>query len=184
MFNVIAADPPWKYDNAKTGGSMKSGAMQKYEGMTLTELEAVPVRRIADKDAILFLWATVPMLPEAIILLHSWGFKYKTEITWIKLGRMGLGYWFRGNNEKLLIGVRGHIPPFRHQHKNYMLEFPSRHSAKPSVFHRLVEDAIKGSIPHPRKIELFARRELPGWTCVGNEIQIGQDVSKTLEQYL
>lgn len=105
-FNCLLADPPWSYRNKKTGGSMKSGAAAHYDTMTLEEICRLKVRNIAEKDSVLFLWATVPMLEEGLVVMRAWGYDYKTMLTWHKEGWLGMGFWFRGQTEHLLFGVR------------------------------------------------------------------------------
>ena len=70
-FDIIYADPPWAYRNKKTGGSMKSGAETKYPTMAIDELCALPVRQIAAKNSVIFLWSTVPLLQEALQLMGA-----------------------------------------------------------------------------------------------------------------
>lgn len=165
-FKTICADPPWKYDNQRTGGSMKSGAVQKYPVMDLAQIKALPVSNIADKDCILFLWGTVPLLPWAFEVMDAWGFKYKTCLFWNKIGRRGLGFWFRGQVEVCLLGIRGKVTPFRCQLPN-VIEAPiSKHSQKPVDFFHLVEPYT----PEPR-LEMFARTSRLGWYCWGNEVE-------------
>ena len=57
----------------------------------------------------LFLWATAPMLPQALEVMAAWGFKYKSHMVWVK-DRTGTGYWFRNAHELLLVGTKGRIP--------------------------------------------------------------------------
>ena len=38
-FNVLVIDPPWQYRKRETGGSLKSGAAQKYNTLTIKQLE-------------------------------------------------------------------------------------------------------------------------------------------------
>lgn len=83
-YKCIVADPPWTYNNKKTGGTMKSGSAAKYPTMTLEEICALPIREIAAKDCCLFLWTTTPLLMEAMEVWKAWGFKYKTKIYWEK----------------------------------------------------------------------------------------------------
>ena len=45
---------------------------------------ALGVASIAAPDSVLFLWATVPMLPQAIEVLVAWGFAYKSSFVWVK----------------------------------------------------------------------------------------------------
>jgi site-specific DNA-methyltransferase (adenine-specific) len=145
---------------------MKSGAAQKYETMSVYELCTLPIKNIAEKNCVLFLWATTPMLPEAMVVMQAWGFKYKTAIYWHKVGRLGLGYWFRGQVELCLVGVRGRVKAFRRQKANVIQSKVRLHSQKPEEFFHLIEPVA----PSPR-IELFARGEpRDGWHQWGREI--------------
>ena len=49
-----------------------------------------------------------------------------------------------------------------------------RHSQKPDAIHDRIEALLDG--PY---LELFARRERPGWTCLGNELD-GLDIRESL----
>ena len=184
-YKIIYADPPWEYENKKTGRTNGdqpegSGAHTKYPTMNLDELKALPIDDIADKDCVLFMWSTVPLLPEALELMKCWGFAYKTKITWRKIMSLGMGYWFRGQVEDLLLGVRGDIKAFRSQQPNFVEHKCLEHSRKPDIFRKIIEDATKkiGS----KRLELFARgdkeeRDLfgwnrfDGWDVFGNQIQ-------------
>ena len=82
--------------------------------MSIDELCALPVETLAEKDCLLFLWATFPQLPEALRLIQAWGFTFKTvAFVWLKLNKKsptwfyGLGYWTRGNAEICLLAKRG-----------------------------------------------------------------------------
>ena len=56
--------------------------------MSIDELCALPVETLAEKDCLLFLWATFPQLPEALRLIKAWGFSFKTvAFVWLKLNR-------------------------------------------------------------------------------------------------
>jgi len=164
-YRVIYADPPWEYHNKRTGGSMNSGAASKYPVMTLKELVDLPVRKIADPESVLFLWATVPLLQEGLVLLNMWGYEYKTAVFWRKIMSLGLGFWFRGQVELCILGIRGDIKPFRLQRANFIQAKALRHSEKPEEMRQLIE--ATGLEP---RIELFARKEAPGWDCWGNEV--------------
>jgi N6-adenosine-specific RNA methylase IME4 len=168
-YSVIYADPPWQYDNVRTGGSLKSGASQKYPTMPLDEIKALKVNEISEPNTVLFLWTTVPFLPDALDVMKEWGFRYKTMITWQKVGN-GLGYWFRGQTEHLLFGVKGKVKPFRCQEPNFIrCDKSLRHSEKPQEFRELIERAtinLQG-----KRIELFARRSSPNWGVFGNQIE-------------
>ena len=166
-YNVIYADPPWEYRNRRTGGSMRSGAAAQYPTMNLEDLKNLKVKEIADKNSVLFLWATVPLLPEAIQIMEAWGYKYKTMITWRKIMSLGMGYYFRGQTEHLLVGIRGKVKAFRCQRPNFIQARAERHSQKPEEFRKLIEEATPELL---NRIELFARRRSDGWDAWGNEI--------------
>lgn len=177
---MIYADPPWQFDNKKTGGSMKSGASQKYPTMPTSEIAALPVAdELAMKTSMLFLWSTAPMLPDALHVLAAWGYTYKTEIIWAKIDRLGLGAWYRGNHEILLVGVRGAPPASRQQYPNVVTWPTEEHSRKPMVFRTIVESATRKlveatarGVPHPR-IELFATYRSDGWDAWGLSVPDG-----------
>ncbi|HBV97753.1 MAG TPA: DNA methyltransferase [Desulfotomaculum sp.] len=182
-YNVLYADPGWKYDNQRTGGSHKSGAAQKYTVMSVEEICRLPVPEISDRNAVLFLWATVPMLKEGLQVMQAWGFNYKTKITWRKTGRLGLGYWFRGEIEELLFGVRGKIKAFRCQLPNFVEHPVLAHSEKPEIFREIIETATARTMENRKRIELFARRRVPGWNAWGNEIESDIDMAQYSTQY-
>lgn len=183
-YSVIYADPAWSYENKKTGGSMKSGAehvygsVGKYDVMSLEEICQLPVPAISKPDSVLFLWATVPLMPEAFEVMKAWGFEYKTMITWYKdQKKLGMGFWLRVQTEHLLVGIKGNVPAF-HSHKRNMISAPvQEHSKKPSIFRRLVEELTVKMEP---RIELFARGAPAfSWDAWGNEVES----TPILEQY-
>ena len=168
-YQIIYADPPWSYRNKKTGGSMTSGSENKYPTMSLDEIINMPIMDISDKNCVLFLWATVPLLPEAFSVIGAWGFKYKTMLTWRKIMSLGMGYWFRGQCEHLLMGVRGKIKAFRLQESNFIQCKALGHSQKPKEFRELIDRAVKNINPC-NKIELFAREKAEGWDSWGDQL--------------
>jgi site-specific DNA-methyltransferase (adenine-specific) len=194
-YNTIYADPPWSYDNKKTGRALvgsgaNMAADDKYDTLSLDQLCALPIKKIVEKDCILFMWAVVPMMPEALQVIEAWGFKYKTMLTWRKIKSQGLGYWFRGQCEHLLVATKGSPKAFRQQVCNYYeseydlmddhvhQQKVGRHSQKPGYFRDLISKAVTISFEEPKKLELFARTregmfgdmEYEGWDVYGNEV--------------
>ena len=161
-YKCILADPPWQYKD-KTGTNMNSGSCVKYNTMSLDELCALDVQEISQKDSCLFLWATTPLLPEAFIVMESWKFKYKTAIYWRKIMSLGMGYWFRGQVEVCLVGVKGKLKAFRSQEPNFIQSKVKKHSQKPDQMYGMIERL--GLDP---KIELFARERREGWESFGD----------------
>jgi site-specific DNA-methyltransferase (adenine-specific) len=167
-YSVLVADPPWQYRNKNTGGSMKSGSSAKYPTMSLEEICSLPIQSICERDCVLFLWGTTPLADYSMEVMKKWGFKYKTKIYWRKIMSLGMGYWFRGQVEECLVGVRGNVKAFRLQKPNFIQSKVRNHSQKPEEFFQLIEPAIKNLNP---KIELFAREQRDGWDSWGNEIK-------------
>ena len=165
-YQVIYADPPRLYRNKNTGGSMISGSAHKYSVMSDADICALPIKSIADKNAVLFLWATIPLLPETLEIMKVWGFNYKTAIIWRKIMSLGLGFWFRGQVELCLVGIKGNVKAFRCQKPNFIQSKVRKHSQKPEEMYELIEGL--GIEP---KIELFARQKREGWHSWGNEIE-------------
>lgn len=162
-YDIIVADPPWKFASnsaAKPGRN----AFRHYECMTLAEVQEH--RPDAAKDALIFMWVTVPHLPSGIAVLSAWGFKYKSSLVWIK-DRIGTGYWARNRHELVLIGTRGKFPcPKPAPFPDSVIEGQQRqHSRKPDA----LQDRIDAIWPDARKMEMFARQQRPGWTAWGNE---------------
>jgi len=168
-YNVIVADPPWQYRNKKTGGSMKSGSDAKYPTMSLDEICVLKIPNICEKDCVLFLWGTTPLADYAIDVMKAWGFDYKTKIYWRKVMSLGMGYWFRGQVEECLVGVRGNVKAFRCQKPNFIQSKARNHSQKPEEFFGLIEPVLDQYSLNSR-IELFAREKREGWDCWGNEV--------------
>jgi site-specific DNA-methyltransferase (adenine-specific) len=177
-YKVIYADPPWSYRNKRTGGSMNSGSEQKFATMILADILSLPVSSVADKDSVLFLWATTPLLPEALSVLPAWGFTYKTSLYWRKIMSLGMGFWYRGQVEQLLLGVRGKIKAFRIQKPNFIQAKVRNHSQKPVEVRELVEMCNLDP-----KLELFATESATGWDCIGNAIN-GEDIRVSLARII
>jgi len=186
-YSIIYCDPPWSYNDKLGTNSAKMGGYDKYyKGMSLEQICDLPVNKIADKDCILFLWITMPKLPEAFKVIESWGFTHKTTaFTWIKLNPKagtifkGVGRWVMGNAELVLLATKGKPHRIVKNISQVVMAKRGGHSVKPDeVKKRIVQ--LMGDIP---RIELFARQKTEGWTSIGNEID-GQDIRKTIENMI
>lgn len=164
-YQIIYADPPWEYRNKKTGGSMKSGSASKYKTLSLDKICSLDIKSISHNNSVLFLWTTTPFLQGAFSVMNAWGFKYKTALYWRKIMSLGMGFWFRGQVEVLLMGVKGKVKAFRIQKTNFIQAKAQKHSQKPEEFRKLIEETKL----MPR-IELFAREPHEGWDVWGNEV--------------
>ena len=181
-YNVILADPPWSF-RAWSSKGMGRSAEQHYPTMRLEDIKALPVSDLAAGDCVLFLWATFPMLKEALEVIDTWGFTYKTvAFTWVKENRKspglvwGLGYWTRANAEVCLLATRGSPKRQSAAVHQVILSPIERHSKKPdAVRERIV--ALMGDVT---RVELFARQETPGWDVWGNEVECSPGLASRL----
>ncbi|HEV8030058.1 MAG TPA: MT-A70 family methyltransferase, partial [Stellaceae bacterium] len=172
-FGAILADPPWHFRTYSAKGTGR-GAVSHYDTMTLDDIQALPVADMAADDCALFLWATDPMLPQALDLMASWGFQYKTvAFTWAKTTKggdgwaLGCGYWTRANPETCLFGTRGRPQRLSRSVRQLIVTPRREHSRKPDEAQAGIEELVPG--PY---LELFARESRPGWTTWGNEAGI------------
>lgn len=179
-YGTIVADPPWWYSSnvgittASRNRESLPGAAEQYDTMRNAEILAMPVANVAADDAHLYLWVTNPRLYRSpvhddgigpIEIMEAWGFRYVTLLTWHKLGTMGMGFYFRGDTEHVLFGVRGKAPIAPELRvSNFFAAPKTGHSRKPDRFYEIVERVS----PEPR-LELFARRRRYGWDVLGDE---------------
>jgi N6-adenosine-specific RNA methylase IME4 len=140
-------------------------------------IAALPIHEMASEQAHLYLWTTNPHIfgtglrgrskgPSPIEMVKGWGFTYMTLLTWHKQGAPGMGWYFRGDTEHVLFGVRGKLGiPAARRVSNHFQAPKRRHSEKPDRFYEIVE----GVSPAPR-LDMFARRQRSGWDVWGNEV--------------
>ena len=162
-YHIILADPPWLYDYSISDSRKIEN---QYPTMELQDIMNLPIENILADDCVLFLWATSPKLVEAIQVIDSWGFTYKTSMVWIK-DKIGMGYYARQQHELLLISTRGALPvPLPQNRVSSVIEAPRvQHSQKPEKLYSIIEKMY----PDRTKIELFSRRQRAGWDMWGNE---------------
>lgn len=178
-YNIIYADPPWKFNNKNTGGSMKSGADAQYKTMSISDIKKLPINDIAADDCVLIMWWVGSQPQEAIDLVKAWGFTIKNMngFVWVKLTKkllafFGMGFWTRAGSESAIIAVKGKPKPLNKNIRAVRHEVVGRHSEKPIAF---MGDIVElcGDLP---RVELFARSKAPGWDSWGNEIESDIDI--------
>lgn len=168
--SVILADPPWRYENYSRKGEHK-GAAAQYSCMDIAEIKALPVRELANPSGCAcIMWATAPLLPEAIETLSAWGFTFKSAGAWAKQSTtgkkwaFGTGYNYRSAAEFWLLGTVGRPVQKSRSIRNLIVAPVRGHSRKPDQMRADIETLFDG--PY---IELFARETAPGWLAWGNE---------------
>jgi N6-adenosine-specific RNA methylase IME4 len=179
---VILADPPWPFatwshiglagDSGQENRPQRSRAAP-YKTMSHEDIYALPIVALAADDCALFLWVVQTQLPQAFELVQRWGFKFiSVAFAWVKAEDaevievpMGCGYWTRAGFEQCWIATRGNPRRLYADVRQVIVEKRRDHSRKPDCAHDRIERLVAG--PY---LELFARRQRPGWTCWGNEI--------------
>lgn len=162
-YRVIYADPPWKYSDKLVDGY--GPAEFHYPTMSIEELCLLPVKDLAEDNAVLFLWVTSPLLEDAFRVIHAWGFDYKTSFVWDKV-KHNMGHYNSVRHEFLLVCVRGSCTPDNmHLYDSVQSIERTEHSTKPEEFRNIIDDLYQAG----NKIELFARRTVDGWETWGNE---------------
>lgn len=182
-YNIIYADPAWSYDDPSLN---RGGALRHYSTMSIDDIKALPVNEIADKDCVLFMWATFPKLQEGLDTIKAWGFEFKTcAFVWIKTNKRtnvqqtsflpqdsfdsfwGMGRWTRSNAEICLLAVKGK-PQRLNADVHQLIYAPiDKHSKKPNETREKIL-RLCGDLP---RVELFARQVPKGWDVWGNEVE-------------
>lgn len=179
-YGVILADPPWMYTQRSV--RLNGTTDRHYEPMATEEIASLPVASIAEDDSILLLWATWPFLEDALSVIAAWGFTFVTGLPWVKAReivqreehvsyapRTGVGFWFRGCTEPLLMAKRGRPVRYGVPYDGILAD-RMRHSEKPVEIYEMAE------LWDGPYLELFARRERHGWDSIGDELRIPRDV--------
>jgi len=184
-YGVIAADPPWTFDDRLTMAAVKRGAAANYATLTTDELCALPISPIAADRAVLGLWCPASLMEDGYRVARAWGFTPKTLYTWVKTAKgadivylaetlaeevdlaFGMGRQFRGCSEHAIIATRGKPGPVpaSKRERAVLLAPAMPHSRKPEGF----QDALDRMYPAEPRLELFARRARPNWDCTGLE---------------
>lgn len=188
-FGVIVADPPWSFsDKLKYSGEVRRAADSHYPTLSLAEIKHLPISEIADDNAILALWVPSAFLQAGLDIVEAWGFDYKQLWVWGKTSKknplhlaFGMGRLARNCHEPLLIGTRGHYTKFLQDHsqRNLFMCPSMRHSQKPES----IQTSLEKMFPDWEKLEIFARRDRVGWTCIGNEAPgtLGKDIRDSID---
>jgi N6-adenosine-specific RNA methylase IME4 len=169
-YDLILADPPWRFFNYSPKGEAKN-PVAHYACLPGDDLKRLPVRQLATRDCALVMWATAPMLPDAIRLMAEWGFTFKSAGAWAKQSStgekwaFGPGYVFRSAAEFFLLGTIGSPKSASRSIRNLIVAPVREHSRKPDEMHANLELMF----PDARRCELFSRQRRPGWECWGNE---------------
>ena len=181
-YDVIYADPPWAYGRTQ---KMHSQVSEVYNTMKLRAMQDLPIQSICHPWTLMFMWTTGPKMNEAMRLLHRWNFTYKTvAFVWKKGTHKNMGGYTMSQCEYILVARNMAHKPGKYGSPIKPINFatpqfqdiprPRGHSSKPDDFNHLIQ-GIYGTrdVDDTRDLqycELFARRFIPGWDCVGDAI--------------
>tara|TARA_B110000977_G_C10780528_1_gene378405 strand:- start:40 stop:615 length:576 start_codon:yes stop_codon:yes gene_type:complete len=177
-YNIIYADPPWHYGSKSainnTSGKTIKPLKDHYNTMTLNELKELPIKGLTKEDAACFMWVTDSHIDEALEILKSWGFKYKTiAFNWVKTTSKGnycknVAPWTMKSSEICLLGIKGKMTKYKQVNniESLVIAERTKHSRKPKE----VRDRIELLFGDTPRIELFAREKTEGWDSWGNEV--------------
>jgi N6-adenosine-specific RNA methylase IME4 len=229
-YRVIVADPPYGFSDHLTMTPTKRGAGSNYSTLSVDDLKNLPVKNLADDDAILALWCPSSLIPEGLDIMKAWGFCFKQTHVWVKTKQeplkllykelnkefgvggglfprtfidrivpiikeyeanleedilaFGMGRLFRQTHEMVLIGTRGKIYNHLENKSQRSVHFfpATKHSTKPEHLQYMLELMFPGQ----NSLELFARRNISGWTCCGNECPstLNQDIKDSLKSLM
>lgn len=187
-YNIIYADPPWEVKRVrgiKNNTSSRSGVgyyerMQllpdkgknpDFPTMSIKEIVELPVKDLAEDNAVLYLWTINKYLEETYSIARAWGFKPSCLLHWVKKPRgILLAGAFAPNVEYLMYCRRGGLKTIKKLNTRWFLQPRiNRHSEKPKFFRELITQ-VHGDLP---RIELFSRHETSGWDVWGDEINKG-----------
>lgn len=195
---LIALDPPWweQGGGKSKRGADRHYRLLKTHDMPQIIMQSGVWNPAA--DAHMYMWATNNHLIDGLWLMDALGFRYVTKLTWVKMSaeknklldamwgaeehgwdastiaahitRMGLGQYFRGQDEVLLFGVKkgARGTERRTKVKNLGTVFyapVAQHSQKPQVAY----DLMVARSSAEEKLEMFARAPREGWDLWGEE---------------
>lgn len=185
-YQIIYADPPWKYSSKELYGDKingyKNGQRKRfadleriYSTLNIDDIKNLPVKDITDRDCACFMWSTDSHLKEAIEVMECWGFKYKTiAFVWLKKYNTGtrvlnFAPWTLKSTEICLLGIQGKMSKYKiaNNVQQFIEAERTEHSKKPNEARKRIEELF-GNIP---RVELFARQKVEGWDCWGNEVE-------------
>lgn len=181
-YDCVISDPPWHYtvNPGQPGVSTPTGAALNYDLMTDEQVWDFPMAQYVERGGILFLWATCPKLDVAMKALEYWGFHYRgVAFVWVKTSQNGVPWRAKGVRPSITKPLTELVlaasttktgRPIKLSDESIcqtVFATPGAHSQKPEE----VQDRIDLMYPEATKLELFARRQRPGWDCEGDELE-------------
>ncbi len=145
----------------------KQGGEAYYRTETLERLSEFPLANLAADSCHVWCWTTNRYMDWTWRYLESQGFTVRSPLTWVKF-RLGFGgpSSLRNATEHVLFATRGRAPVLNRSTPSWFNAPVGAHSEKPSELYKIIARVS----PEPR-LELFARRQEPGWDIWGDECE-------------
>ncbi|MGC8626056.1 MAG: MT-A70 family methyltransferase [Acidimicrobiales bacterium] len=171
-FGTVLADPPWRFANRTGKVAPEHRRLSRYGTLAAKDIAALPVADLMAERSHCYLWVPNALLAEGLMVLHDWGFVYKTNLVWYKVRKdggpdgRGVGFYFRNVTELVLFGTRGKLRTLQPGRSmvNLFAARKREHSRKPEELYDIIEACSPGPF-----LELFARYQRPGWAVWGDE---------------
>jgi N6-adenosine-specific RNA methylase IME4 len=186
---AIMADPGIAFKAYSPKGEGRS-PQRHYRCSLPDELATLPIAGIAAPDCFLYLWMPLRSVFLVEPLMDAWGWEFSgSAFVWLKLNKnitrlrrlfkgqnvvdcvadprlwfMGGGFGTRHNIEICWLGRRGSPKRLNKGVREPVIASRREHSRKPDEAYERVEALSDG--PY---VELWARQQWPGWTCIGDE---------------
>ena len=169
IYDVIVVDPPWPLERS-TCIALRPDQIGgwAYPTMPLDEIERLVGAKLAKHaaaDCHVWLWTVQKYLPAALKMLETWELKYVLTMVWHKNGGFqpfGLPQF----NCEFAIYARKGTPVFIDT-KAFPTCFSAprgANSEKPKAFYEVMRRVTGG-----RRLDMFNRREIPGFETWGKE---------------
>ena len=178
-YKIILCDVPYKYSH-ELEGAPNYPTLSEEEIIQLKDNQQRAITDMFAEDAIIFFWAPIPKIEEALRIVCAWGFTYKTAIVWSKenegISQQGTGHYIIATCEMILVATRGKpgIPVPKNRPLGILRAPRTKiHSQKPEIIRHWIEKMY----PNQKYLELFARETAKNWICWGNQLDLKKDPS-------
>jgi len=172
-YDLVYSDPPWQQTKGnKRKCRPNQGKILDYETLSMNEIAGIhkQVFRLCNSKHNVFMWAIDKYLHETELMMTELGYTLHARFVWDKENGVAPAFTVRFSHEYLLwFYKKGNIlMPCEEQKGKYttvLREPATKHSKKPLCVYKMLEKMF----PNTEKIELFARQQINGWDCWGNE---------------
>ena len=188
-YDIIVADPPWKYPKKNKMLAFGNKIEPPYPCVSTASLCAMgdDIKKLCKEDCVLYMWTTSTHMPDALQVMKDWGFKYvNVAFVWDKV-TTNMGGYTMPQYEFVLYGKKGKAGKVLDMWtgvRQKIEEKKTKHSAKPLAFwERIGELSHFDTRTDITILELFARQESfhPRHDVWGNEVNSRIELKKLIK---